>query len=107
MPRHLMKKRITVTRPSSTSDASAGISSTSTTLYSDIPASVQPVAADAKWMYHARDIMVSHQVYVDQELDLEADDVITYDGRTFIVTGIRDLIELGRVWEILCYEFKR
>lgn len=103
--RHLLKQRVTISRPTIEPDAVGGQSRTYATLYEDLPASVQPVTTQWLALYGSKDIKISHLIFVADPVSLLADDRITYDGRTFVVTGVRNLVELSRVWEIACYEF--
>lgn len=102
---NLMWHRVTIKRPTASKDASGGITSTETAVYTDLPANVQPVSASVSLLYQQRQLTVTHSVYTNQVISARNGDRVYFGTRTFIVTGFRDLIESDRVFVLDTYEF--
>lgn len=101
-----MKQLISVTRPSYGQDASFGITpvatSSYTTVYSNIPASIQPASTSIQMLYAERQLVVSHQIFVDTAITVKNGDIVSDGTNEYKVTGFENLISLGLVYRIDC-----
>ena len=48
-------------------------------------------------MYGRETETITHRLYCDPSYTIEVEDRITYDSRTFLVKGVRDVDELARL----------
>ena len=92
---NLMWHRVTIKRPTASKDASGGITSTESAVYTDLPANVQPVSASVSLLYQQRQLTVTHSVYTNQAISARNGDRVYFGTRTFIVTGFRDGLTLS------------
>ncbi len=65
------------------------------------PAWVQPASSAVVEAYGAKNIRVSHRVFLDVQPDVRVDDVLVYKTKLLIVRGgpLND-VELDRLWYI-------
>lgn len=96
----LLVKLVTVNRPTATKDSEGGISESYTAVYSDVPCSVQPAATKDIQLYAQRQVQITHTFFVAKAMTLKPGDRLAYNSRTFLFQGMRNLIELGRVYAI-------
>lgn len=70
------------------------------TLADEIPCWVQPVQAAVAEHYAARALVVSHAIYVAQDIGCLPDDRLVVGSATYLVRGVRDMAGLSRAWRI-------
>lgn len=97
-----MNKTIDVKRPTYSQDASFGQSTTMTTVYDDVPASIQPASGTDLVMYAQRLLKITHSIFVDTAIVVKTGDIINDGTNSFTVVGFEDLIRLQRVYKIDC-----
>lgn len=102
---HLMFHRASIQRPTPTKGTSGGEIDFLADVYSDLPCCVQPASGTDLVFYNQRNIQVTHTIFTDRAVSVRNGDTITYNGRTFILKGVRNLIELDRVTALDCYEY--
>lgn len=71
---------------------------------SDLAAWVQPASTRTIEQYAARDIEITHRAYFSSDPSVELGDRIVFDSRYFLVMGIRNFGEVGKLWRIDCRE---
>ena len=97
---NLMTNVVDVSRPVITKGTSGAQKNVLSSLYSDLPCSLQPAKGSWVLQYQARHINITHSLYFNSIPDIDTGDVITFGTRTFLVQGFRDLITLGRVFVV-------
>lgn len=93
---------VTVTRPTYGQGSNLGITTSGTTAYSNVPATIQPATSSVQQFYAERKLSVTHTVFTTQQLALKVGDQITtpLNTNTYQVQGWRDLSGLGKVLAI-------
>jgi hypothetical protein len=94
---NLQPHTITVNRPTPTKGTSGAEKDTYSAVYSSLPCFVQPVSASWQILYSQRKIEVTHSVYFNQALTIKTGDQLAFGTRTFLVKGVRNLLERGLV----------
>ncbi len=74
-------------------------------LYSSVRCCVQPATGKDTFFYLQQNIIISHTVYFNKSYGWQLDDLLQYGDRAFVITGVRNLIELNRCWAVDCYEY--
>jgi hypothetical protein len=92
-----LNHRVSVQRPTASTDAIFGEVDTPTLPYQNFPASVQPASASWKSLYAARRIDTTHTVYFAGIPIILNGDVILFGARKLFVVGVRDLAGRGQV----------
>lgn len=73
-------------------------------LSASVPCFVQPASSKNAFSYYQRNIEVSHMVYFCANPSVGVEDYLLYGSRKLWVIGVRNAVELDRVWEIACNE---
>lgn len=105
--RQLLNKLANISRPTYGQDASFGITSPASSVYTNVRVSIQPVSSSVQEFYQQRQIEVTNTVYTDQQLTLRRGDVVTSAGVNYQVLGWRDQAGRGWVLAIDVAEFKQ
>lgn len=92
-----LNNRVSVQRPTPSTDAIFGETDTYSVPYPNLPASVQPASANWKALYMARHIETTHTVYFDGTPTILNGDIILFGARKLMVVGVRDLAGRGQV----------
>ncbi len=104
----LLNKSISCTRPIPGKDSSGGSTRNFQPvpgLPSSIPAAIQPLSDLERQKWASREVFLTHKIYVDRDLDLKKQDVVTDQSSTkYVVHSFQN--EAGRdyVWSIHCHE---
>ena len=99
----LGKQTITVLRPTATQGTNMGISTTTTAVYSNVAASIQPATSSVMVFYAQRQLKVTQTVFVAGDLAMQRGDKITdNNGVNYAVVGWRDLAGRKKVMAIDC-----
>ena len=91
---------LTHQRRGTTQDTIGGRRNTWSTVASGVRCWMQPATARTLERYRQQQMIVTHSVYVQQDLACQANDRLVIGSRTLIVKGQRDSAGLGRLWEI-------
>lgn len=100
--------QVTIKRPTPGVDAVGGETIASeATLFDSIPACVQPVKAFHQYVYAQQNIKAEHAVYTDRSLSgIRNGDYLYFNSDRYVITGFRNVVHDGRVWEVLCYRYQ-
>lgn len=104
--RQILKQLITVTRPTFAQGNNLGVGTGTTTVYSNVAASVQPASSSAMIFYAQRQLKITQTVFVAGDLAFQRGDRITdQNGVQYAVIGWRDLSGRKKVMAVDCEEF--
>lgn len=101
---NLLWHQVNVNRPTPGKSANGAVTNTYAAAYTNLACQVQPVKAQWLLMYQQRKIEISHSVYFGSNPTVKNGDQIVFGSRTFLVQGIRDLTEQGKVKVVDCLE---
>lgn len=79
-----------------TRDTSGGEIQTWSNLYTNVPASIQPISTKWSIIYQTRLIEVTHTIYFNKAINIANGNQITYGTRVFLVQGVRNPLEMSR-----------
>lgn len=75
-----------------------------TTIYSQIPASVQPRTASNVMVFAQFNEIITHVVLTGADISGTLDgDVVVWNGKTLIISGVMDSLSFHVIWEVPCY----
>lgn len=75
-------------------------------LHEDVPACVQPIAISTSLIYQKWDVQCNYLIYTDYDVsDVVVGDLIYFEDIVFSVTGKRNFIMNGRVYEIAGFSY--
>ena len=87
------------TTNAATSFSSAG-AKTWTVLHSQIACMIQPMSARERAQFSREQQEISHTMYLAKSYDIVNGDRIVYGGTYYNVVGIRNVVNLDRLWTI-------
>ncbi len=97
---------VSFTHPISTTDSVGGETQSEATLYASMPCCFQPIKAFQQYVYSQQNIRAEHAIYTDRSLsNLSNGDYAYFNSERYVITGIRNVIHDGTVWEVLVYRF--
>lgn len=98
----LLNKVVTVRRPQVIKDQSGGAvrSFSDVDGQTSVPCSIQPVSEQERIRFASRQLLITHSVYFDQDLDLQRADVLFEEAsnKTFVVLTWHNQAGRDRVW---------
>lgn len=100
--RGLLNVTVTLRRPSVTKDVSGGSARVFAAVdgAEGLPASVQPLSDQEQQKFAARQLFVTHAVYLDQDPGVLKGDVFRHDvtGKDYVILSFQDQAGRGRLW---------
>ncbi len=100
---NLFPHRITL-QAKSTANQSGGQVVSYSPSYANIPALVRPASSTRMLLYHQRNIEISHTIATARPISASTGDIVVFGTRQFLITGLRNMLESGRWFEILARE---
>lgn len=102
-----LEHRVSFVHPVATPDGQGGETIVEVPVYTNIPASVQPMKAFQQYIYAAQNIRTEQAVFTDRDLSLlQNGDYCYFKTIRYVITSIRDVENDERVWEVLIYRYR-
>lgn len=100
-------RTVTVQRPTVTKSPTGGAVRdwAAVSAYTDLPASVQPMAVGEIHAYAGRQLEVDHNLYIQSDPGLvRGDRLAASDGRIFTLVGVVNYASFDRLYKVVCLE---
>lgn len=98
--------RVDISKPVEGRDAVGGRETTWKDTQLDVACWFQPASSRTLTLYRTRNITVTHTIYFSSDPELFEGYRLFFDGRYFIVLGVKNSGSLNRLWEVHAREHR-